>query len=100
MATEPQDQLGMDEQVLEDEELENALKRRQVMKEQLGDYRKDYKSINDRVRLLLERYEFPDDGGALRVGAFRITATEIKARSVSFETDSRTQISIAKVGDE
>lgn len=101
MANDVQDegQLGMDETVIEDEELENLLGRRQTIKEQRADLNADYKKLNERIAGILEdRYEFPSpDAAPLRVGDYRISARDIAARTVQFETEPSTTVSIAKV---
>lgn len=91
------DQLGMDEQVIEDEELEAQLDLRNQIKVERGELNKRYKRAHERVLDSLEKYEFPEDGGVLRIGAYRISSKDVPAREVAFETESRTRVSIARV---
>lgn len=95
-AVEPQ--TGFDEQVIEDSDLEDALEERQVAKIALSEQRKAFKEAKAAADTEVAKLELPD-GHAVRVGRFRITRTAIPGRSVSFETDARSQISIAVMGE-
>ena len=65
----PVDQIGMDEQTIE---------------------------ADSKAKAAIERLELPE-GGVARVGRFRITRTAVPARSVSFETEASSRISIGLV---
>lgn len=101
MTTETVDQLGMDEIVIEDSEAEAALEERQQLKERLSDVRKEYKTADDEARFAVARHddELPE-GGVVRIGRFRVSKKVRKGRTVSFETEDKVNITIAKADDE
>lgn len=92
----PVEQLGLDEQTIDDPEITAALEERQKRLEHKGEVSKAYKEAHEAAAGLIQRLELPE-GGAARVGRFRITRTSVAARSVNFTTDptSRIRISLA-----
>ena len=90
------DQLALDEQVIDDDVLEAALEERQKRKDSLGAVRKIYEEAHEKAVAAIATLELPE-GGAARVGRFRIARTAVPARSVTFETkaSSRVRISVA-----
>jgi hypothetical protein len=93
------EQLALDEAVIEDAEAETALEERQRLKERLSGLRKEYRTADDEARFAIARHPIPD-GGAVRIGRFRVSSREVPARSVAFDTEPTTRISIAKLTDE
>jgi hypothetical protein len=91
-------QTALDENVVEDEMLEQALEARERMKARARDARKAYAKANDAARAHLERHQLNTDV-PLRVGRFVVTARDIDARSVSFETEPTTRITISTPKD-
>lgn len=83
----------------EDDVVEKALERRLRAKLELDPYRLAYRNADEEARSTLGRLELPD-GGVVRVGRFRISKTVQPARSVSFETASKTRTRIALVDEE
>lgn len=55
-----------------------------------------YKEAHEAAQYAVERHAgtIPDNGSA-RIGRFRVTKRVVAAKSVSFETDERTQLSFA-----
>ena len=93
------DQLALDETVVEDEVVEHALLHRQDRKAAMGQLRKEYQAAHEAAKVAIERLELPD-GGAVRVGKFRIQRIERGPRSVAFETQPTTQLKIDYVGED
>lgn len=92
-------QLGFDEQVIEDEEIEQALEDREKRKASLSAVRKVYEGAHEAAIAEITKLELPE-GGAARVGRFRITKAAIPARAVSFETKASSRVRIAVVGED
>jgi len=92
-------QLGMDEQTITDEVIEEALDEREKRRASARAVRKQYTEAHVKAVALIERLELPE-GGVARVGRFRISRLSIEARTVSFETEptSRLSISVADKG--
>lgn len=86
-------QIGMDEQILEDADLEQLLEARQAIRLDQADDRKRYAEANARVQTALASVPIPDDG-AVRVGRFRISRRHIAGHAVAFETQPRDQLTI------
>ena len=96
MPTKAVAQLAFDEQVINDPTIEAALEKRQAAKVDLADVRAEYTKAHDAAMGKVAELELPE-GGAARVGRFRVTRTAVAARSVSFEAaaTSRVRISLA-----
>lgn len=93
------DQLGMDEKVVEDEVLEQALEKRQRAIDDIAEIRPLAKSANEVIR---DRVAFLDvqPGEPIRVGRFRVGKTVVAGGTpVSFTTAERSQVTIKVVGD-
>lgn len=99
MPARPVQQLAMDEETIADKVVEEALEERQRAKDALDPYRKEYRDAHDAAKDAIKRLELPD-GRVVRVGRFRITKEFVPARSVSFDTASRSAIRIGLIGDE
>jgi hypothetical protein len=97
----PTDQLAFDEQTVEDPDVEAALEERQSRKDSLSAVRKDYDEANELALAKVAELELPE-GGAARVGRFRIVRSAVAARSVTFETkgSSRVRISLVETTEE
>lgn len=92
-------QLGMDEKVIQDPEVEQALEERQTAKDEMAQYRLAYKNADKRAKSMIERLEMPDPENeeaplVVRVARFRITKKLMKGRTVSFATEDRVQLTI------
>lgn len=86
-------QQGFDEQAIEDKELEAALEQRESLKAIASGATATYREADEAAKGLVARLELPD-GGAARVGRFRITRRVIKGGVRSFETKTRSQLVI------
>lgn len=89
----PEQQLAMDETLIEDTTLEEALEKRQAVKAELGELRKTYDEANEAANVEIAKLELPEDK-AVRVGRFRISRSSVSARTVSFETKPTSRIRI------
>lgn len=93
------DQLAIDEQAIEDDNILTALESWQNAKEESKAAAGITKQAKEKALALLS--EVPIDVGmAVRVGRFRITREEVKARSVSFETGASERIKIALITED
>src|SRR3990167_1933142 len=92
----PTDQLAFDEQTVEDPDIESALEERQSRKDSLNAVRKAYDEANELAAAKVAELELPE-GGAARIGRFRVTRSAVAARSVSFETKATSRIRISLV---
>jgi len=94
-----EDQLGFDETVVEDAELEQALEERYTAKVDAGAARKAYDLKAEAATAKITALDL-EDGTAVRCGRFRITRTAIGERSVAFETKASSRITIKFLGDD
>lgn len=92
-------QLGFDEELIENPDVEAALVERQARKDALASVRKDFTKAHEAAVAALNAIELPEEG-AVRVGRFRISRSLVSARSVSFETEESTRLRITLLGDE
>lgn len=97
--TQTEDQLGFDEQTIDDPAIEAALEERLKRKNSYDAVRKTYEAANEIATAKIAELELPE-GGAVRVGRFRITRQEIPAGHREFDTkaSSRIRISLAEKG--
>jgi hypothetical protein len=93
------DQLGMDEELIENPDVEAALVARQELANARRSLNKDFKKAHQKAIALLELIELPEDG-AVRIGRFRVTNRFVVAAHREFDTSDRSQISIAFLGDD
>lgn len=96
--TDANEQLGMDERNVEDQELEKALEDRLRAADDISEIRKVYKVADAAVK---ERVGVLDlaDGDAIRCGRFRVAKTAVASRAVSFETDPTSRLTISLWSD-
>ena len=92
-------QLGFDETVVEDDELEEALEERQRLKVLTGEHQKSYREANEAANVEIAKQELPD-GKVIRVGRFRVTRSAVSARSVAFDVKPTTRVRITVVGED
>jgi hypothetical protein len=95
MPARPTAQLGFDETLLDNPELEAALEARLKRKHSRDELQRELKEAHDAVIGLIELHKIvmPEEG-AIRVGRFRLTRAVSAARSVSFETEEKSRIKI------
>ena len=92
-------QLGFDETVVEDNDLEEALEERDRLRILSGEHRKAFSEANEAANVEIAKQELPD-GKAIRVGRFRVTRSAVSARSVAFEAKATTRVRITVVGED
>jgi hypothetical protein len=91
------DQLGIDEKVIQDPDIEQALEARQRAKDERAEKNLAVKNATEKVKSLISRLEMPDPSdedkpSVVRVGRFRITKRFVKGKTVSFATEDRVQL--------
>ena len=91
MAVKTKAQGSFDEEVLEDADLEARLEARESAKAEQSSAWAAYRKIDTEVKGEILKL---DTQGILRCGRFRIEVKERPGRSVSFETDAKTSVSI------
>lgn len=90
------EQTAMDEQVIEDAEIEAALEDRDKKKTSLDAVRKIYDGANEFAMAKITELELPE-GGAARVGRFRVTREAVPAGHREFDTKASSRIRIRPV---
>lgn len=95
MAVETRGQLAIDETLVEDDELEAALERRQTARDDHGETRRAFEEAHAAAEAALKaKFGELEDDQVYRVGRFRIEKKITPARTVSFVTDSKERLSI------
>lgn len=92
------DQLGLDERIVEDPELEAALEQREAHKRSLGAVRKMYDGAHAAALVVIERLELPD-AAPIRVGRFRLERSTTPPRNVTFETKGSSRVRIRLIDE-
>jgi len=92
MAVAAQPQIAIDERVVESPELEAALEAREVAKAAAGEARAALKAAHDKAVGLIGELELGE--APVRVGRFRLTVRKVEARSVAFDTEPTTRLTI------
>lgn len=92
MPTEPIDQLGMDETVIEDKALEAALEARADALEDLVPARTAFTQADKAAKVEVERAV--PVGAIVRVGRFRVERSATPARHVEFDTEPGARVTI------
>lgn len=96
MAVADRPQTALDEQVVENATLEEALEARHKKQNSMKALRKQFKELDDRARALLGEV-LVEDSAVVRIGRFRIAKSQVPSRSVAFETDPTSRIRITAV---
>lgn len=92
-------QLGFDEEIVDDSELEALLDAREKRKNSRDALNKEFQAAHELVIGSLARLEL-EDGQAIRIGRHRITKSAMPGRSVSFETKPTSRIRIGLWSDD
>jgi hypothetical protein len=87
-----QPQTTIDERVVQNDELEQALEQRQTLKVKAGEARKAYTEADEQAKALARELDLAD--GPVRVGRFVLTEHDVPGRSVAFDTDPSTRLTI------
>lgn len=99
MTTREDPQTTIDERVVENPELEQALVDRGKLKAFAGEATKKYREQNEIVRGMVAEFAL-EDGQSIRVGRYRITRTPVAGRAVAFETNPTSRVTIAELDDD
>ena len=94
MSTKVKAQLGMDERVVEDSELEAKLEAREGLAQARRTAVIRFKGADQQARDALEALDI-EVGTPVRIGRFRVTKQPLGSRSVSFETDPTVRLRIS-----
>jgi len=92
MAVAAQPQIAIDEHVVESPELEQALEAREAAKAAASEARAAFKAAHDTATVLIAALELGET--TARVGRFRLMVRKVAARSVAFDTDPTTRLTI------
>lgn len=95
MAVKISGQTALDERILEDRPLELALEKREKAKAGKAEAAAAFKTKDEVVQARLEELGLAA-GEIVRVGPYRISKSAVEARSVEFETDPTTRLSIKR----
>ena len=87
MGPKTQAQVGFDDKIVENPELEALLEKREEQKEHAAAYRKADKEAKEKIATVATPMPY-------RVGRFLIDKQTVPAKSVSFETDEGIRVSI------
>lgn len=93
MAVVTQPQTALDERVVEDAELEAALEEREQAKAARAKAAKTFESKDEAARVLADKLDDLFDG-PVRVGRFVLVERKTTARSVAFDVEAKTRLSI------
>lgn len=99
MPSRMQAQLALDEHVIDDADLEDALEERWRLRLVANEHRQAFEEASEATDVEIAKLELPD-GGAVRCGRFRITRTARPGRSVSFETKASSRVRITLLEEE
>jgi hypothetical protein len=92
MSVAAQPQIAIDERVIESPELEAALEAREVAKAATSEARATLKAAHEKAVALIGELELGET--TVRVGRFRLTVRKVEARSVAFDTEPTTRLTI------
>jgi hypothetical protein len=92
MAVAAQPQIAIEEHIVESPELEAALEAREVAKAAASEARAAFKTADDTARGLIGALELGETPA--RVGRFRIVVRKVDGRSVAFDTEPTTRLTI------
>lgn len=98
MPARAKNQLAMDEQMVQDAALEQALEDRQKAWESKQAVVKRFDEAHELAMAEIEKLELPE-GGIVRVGRFRITRDAVPPAVVSFERKAASRVTIAPSED-
>lgn len=84
-------QIGMDERVIEDAALSDALEKRLRLGDDLAEVKQSFKAADKEARELIAKIDL-EDGQAIRVGRFRITKKFVAGGHVEYDASDRSQL--------
>lgn len=93
MTTKVKAQIGMDDTILENPELDKLLEERQVLKKSASEFRKADKAAKDKIQTIQTPMPY-------RVGRFIISKKPVAAKDVKFQTADGTRVDIKAVDED
>jgi hypothetical protein len=93
MAVSQKEQLGIDERVLDDPELERALEEREKAKAGKNEAARTFNTKDEVVKNRLEELDIEVDE-PVRIGRYVCSRTKVAAKSVAFDTAETTRLAI------
>lgn len=99
MAVGAEAQTALDEQVIDDRELESVLEDREVAKGAAGEARKKFSTVDEIAKGKIGDLKLAE-GDTVRVGRFRVTYKPVEGRSVAFDTQPTTRLTISPDKDD
>ena len=96
--TRPRPQISLYETSLDNPELEAQLEQRETLKEKSKQAGKAYREIHDKVKVAVDVLDIAD--GPVRVGRFVVSQKPTAGRTVSFETNPTTRLTIHTLDEE
>lgn len=99
MSTTAKPQTSIYETTIENPDIEDALEKRDQLRERASEARALFKEADDAAKAKLAALDLGNDA-PIRCGRFVITRRMREARSVSFETEASVQLRISTIGDD
>jgi len=96
MPVKSQDQITIDDQIIENPQLEEALEEREKRKASKTAVTAKFKEADDHAKDLINGLGL-EENDIVRVGRFRITRTAVEGRSVAFDTEPTERLKISTV---
>lgn len=93
------DQLALDEKVIEDDEIEEALEEREKRKAAKNAVTTKYREAHEHAVGLINSLGISEDQ-VVRVGRFRLTKSQVSGRQVAFETAPTERLLITADSDD
>lgn len=98
MAAKNEQQTAMDEREVDDAALLKALEDREIAKGAKAEASKKYTTMDNLAKGLINNLGLNEDE-PIRVGRFRVVNSAVEARSVAFDTEPTTRLSISTPSD-
>lgn len=92
-------QTALDERVVENPELEQALEDREIAKGGANEARAKYTTLDDLAKGKVADLNL-QDGEAVRIGRFRVAFRKLPGKSVAFDTEPSERLTISTPKDE
>jgi len=86
-------QLGMDEKPVDNKALSDLLEKRLRLADDKAEITKTFKEADKAAKAEIDKLPLAD-GQAIRIGRFRIARQAVPPRSVSFETEATSRLTI------
>lgn len=86
-------QTGMDETPIDNKKLSDLLEKRLRLGDDKAEISKTFKAADKEAKAEIDKLAL-DDGQVIRIGRFRISRSAVAARSVSFDTEATSRLTI------